>query len=254
MTQTSGKETGKKDAMAAPPPRQNRPGQRQRERLMRLERRRRRQRIWTSSIVALLLIALASLGLWQYQRYTDQQAATAAANAKATATKLNAIATAHTNATATVIAQNCFVSPPGTTTTNIYSGKATPTAGPSTSPPVSGKVVTQADGLKYIDIKVGSGPAAKQGDTVNVEYTGWTESNCQKFDSSYDRGGQPFAVTPLGKASIIPGWNEGLIGMKAGGTRRLLLPPSLAYGAQGSPPTIPANATLIFDVTVLSIK
>jgi FKBP-type peptidyl-prolyl cis-trans isomerase len=249
MTQTS-----KKDSMATPSSRQNRPGQRQRERLMRLERRRRRQRIWTSVIIALALIAVASLGVWQYQRYSSQQAATAAVHATATATKLNAIATAHANATATVIAENCFVSPPGTATTNIYSSAATPTAGPTTSPPVSGKVVTQRDGLKYIDIKVGTGPAAKQGSTVNVEYTGWTASNCQKFDSSYDRGGQPFAVTPLGQASIIPGWNEGLIGMKAGGTRRLLLPPSLAYGAAGSPPTIPANATLIFDVTVLSVK
>ncbi|GAC1346164.1 MAG: hypothetical protein NVSMB27_09300 [Ktedonobacteraceae bacterium] len=221
---------------------------------MRIERRKRRQRIWTSTIVALVLITVASLGLWQYQRFTDQQNATAAANATATAVKATSIANLHANATASVVTQNCFVAPPGTATTNIYSSAATPTAGPATAPPVTGNVITQPDSLKYIDINPGSGPAAKLGSTVSVEYTGWTASNCQKFDSSYDRKGQSFDVKPLGHASVIPGWNEGLLGMKAGGTRRLLIPPGLAYGAQGSPPVIPPNATLIFDVTALSVK
>jgi FKBP-type peptidyl-prolyl cis-trans isomerase len=86
-----------------------------------------------------------------------------------------------------------------------------------------------------------------------VQYTGWLASNGQKFDSSYDHGGQPFALT-LGQHQVIPGWEEGLIGMKPGGTRRILIPPALGYGAQGSPPAIPANSTLIFDVTMVSVQ
>jgi FKBP-type peptidyl-prolyl cis-trans isomerase len=94
---------------------------------------------------------------------------------------------------------------------------------------------------------------ATQGGTVSVEYTGWLESNGKKFDSSYDHGAQPFSVSPLGQANIIKGWNEGLVGMKAGGIRRIILPASLAYGSQSNK-IIPANATLIFDVTVLSVQ
>jgi FKBP-type peptidyl-prolyl cis-trans isomerase len=111
-----------------------------------------------------------------------------------------------------------------------------------------------ADGLQYIDIKQGTGAEAKEGSTVTVEYTGWLQSDGKKFDSSYDRGAQPFDVTPLGQAQVIPGWNKGLVGMKVGGTRRLIIGPDLAYGAAGSPPVIPANATLIFDVTVIAVK
>jgi FKBP-type peptidyl-prolyl cis-trans isomerase len=75
----------------------------------------------------------------------------------------------------------------------------------------------------------------------------------QKFESSYDDGKQPLSVSPLGQANVIMGWNQGLIGLKVGGTRRLIIPPSLGYGnqARGS---IPANSTLIFDVTVVSIS
>ncbi len=83
-------------------------------------------------------------------------------------------------------------------------------------------------------------------------YTGWVQGG-QKFDSSYDEGKQPFAVSPLGQASVITGWNQGLIGMKVGGTRRLIIPPNLGYGDQGRGP-IPPDATLIFDITVVSIS
>ena len=100
---------------------------------------------------------------------------------------------------------------------------------------------------------MGTGSAAKKGSKVSVEYTGWIASTCKKFDSSYDHGGQPFSVTPLGQASVIPGWNEGLVGMKVGGVRRIIIPAALGYGAQGNQ-AIPPNATLIFDVTVLSIQ
>lgn len=229
------------------PQRQTRPGQRQQERLMRLERRRRRRRITTSIVVAVLIVAIGSLSFWQYQNFTAQQIANQ--NAQATVT-----AKARTAANATATTRDCFVSPSGTKTSTIYSSAATPTAGPAKAPLITGTPVKLKDGLEYVDIVTGTGPAAKAGSTVNVEYTGWLASTCTKFDSSYDRSGQSFAVTPLGKAQIIQGWNEGLIGMKAGGTRRLLIPPSLGYGAQGSQGVIPANATLVFDVTVLSIK
>ncbi len=243
---------------------QRRPGQRQQERIMRLQRRRRRQQIWTSVIVALVIVVLASLGIWQYNRVqTQQQAASAAATAtttaraRATASTIAARATATSvaaaDATATAQAQSCFVSPPGTTPTSIYSGTATPTAGPASAPHIVGTPVNLSGGLEYIDIIKGTGATVKKGNTINVEYTGWVASTCKKFDSSYDRKGQAFS-TPIGTGQVIPGWDQGLIGMKAGGTRRLYIPAALAYGAQGQPPTIPPNAILIFDVTLLSVK
>jgi cytoskeletal protein RodZ len=208
-----------------------RPGQRQQERLMRLERRRRRRRIWTSVLVAVVVIALAGLSFWQYQRFVAQQAS--AGSAKKT--------TAH-------VGPNC-----STATSSVPIYDSTPTAGPASPPTVAGSPANNSDGLQCLDIKVGTGAVAQSGSTVSVEYTGWLASTGKKFDSSYDRGAQPFSVTPLGQASVIQGWNEGLAGMKAGGIRRLIIPGSLAYGAQGNQ-GIPPNATLIFDVTVLSVQ
>lgn len=126
---------------------------------------------------------------------------------------------------------------------------ATPT---STQSPGSGanQVVTQS-GLKYEDLAVGTGPAAKVGDTVAVHYTGTLEDGT-KFDSSVDRG-EPLEFT-LGQGRVIPGWEEGIQGMQVGGKRKLTVPPDLGYGASGYPPVIPANATLIFDVELVSIN
>jgi len=209
-----------------------RPGQRQQERLMRLERRRRRRRIWTSVLVAVVVIALAGLSFWQYQRFVAQQASAGSAKKP----------TAH-------VGPNC-----STATSSVPIYDSTPTAGPASPPTVAGSPANNSDGLQCLDIKVGTGTVAQSGSTVSVEYTGWLASSGQKFDSSYDNGGQPFSVTPLGQAQVIKGWNVGLVGMKAGGTRRIIIPASLGYGAQGFPPKIPANATLIFDVTVLSVQ
>lgn len=232
---------------------QRKPGQRQQERLMRLARRRKRQQIWASVIVALVLIGFGIFGLVQYQGYTAHQQTLAAAATSTADVKANTQATANTNASATagVQASATAISQALLTAT---SGSPIPTSGPAKPPAVSGTPVKLAGGLQYIDVKQGSGPAAVAGSTVQVEYTGWLQSNGKKFDSSYDHGGQPFAVTPLGQAQIIPGWNEGLVGVKAGGVRRLIIPPALGYGAQGSPPVIPANATLIFDVTIVSVQ
>lgn len=116
---------------------------------------------------------------------------------------------------------------------------------------VTGEPTKTADGLQYWDIKVGTGAVAQTGQTVKVHYTGWLTSG-KKFDSSV--GGAPFEVTPLGNAPVIKGWNEGIVGMKVGGKRQLRIPPDLAYGADGYPGAIPPNATLIFDVQLLSVK
>ncbi len=100
------------------------------------------------------------------------------------------------------------------------------------------------------DLVVGSGPTAAVGDVVTVNYVG-TLTNGTKFDSSYDRG-QPY-VFRLGVGAVIAGWDQGVPGMRVGGKRRLTIPPSLAYGSAGYPPAIPPNATLIFDIELLSI-
>lgn len=113
------------------------------------------------------------------------------------------------------------------------------------------ETTAQTTGLKKEIIKEGTGPVAKAGDTVEVHYTGTLE-NGSKFDSSLDRG-QPFSF-PLGQGMVIKGWDEGVAGMKVGEKAKLTIPASLGYGANGYPPVIPGNATLIFEVELLGIK
>jgi peptidylprolyl isomerase len=116
-------------------------------------------------------------------------------------------------------------------------------------------VTTKPDGLQMIDLKVGTGPMPKPGQTVAVNYTGWLYENGKKgakFDSSLDRG-QPFEF-PVGKQQVITGWDEGVATMKVGGRRTLIIPPALAYGARGAGTAIPPNATLIFDVELVRLK
>ncbi len=135
-------------------------------------------------------------------------------------------------------------------------GPAIP-ATPAPKPPAlpsGAKTVNGDQGLQYVDITPGCGRAVQAGDNVLVNYTGWLQSSGTEFDSSLGAGRTPFEVDNVGQAQVITGWNLGLVGMKQGGTRRLIIPAALAYGDQGSPPTIPSNATLIFDVTVVGFK
>ena len=105
--------------------------------------------------------------------------------------------------------------------------------------------------LESVDEVEGKGRAAVTGDTVRVHYTG-TLTNGTKFDSSRDRN-EPFEFK-LGAGNVIKGWDQGVVGMKVGGKRKLTIPYDLAYGAAGSPPAIPPKATLKFDIELLEIK
>ena len=111
--------------------------------------------------------------------------------------------------------------------------------------------ITTASGLVYEDTVVGEGAEAKAGQQVIVHYTGWL-TNGSKFDSSKDRN-DPFEFS-LGMCQVIGGWDEGVQGMKIGGTRKLTIPPHLGYGARGAGGVIPPNATLVFEVELLGLR
>jgi peptidylprolyl isomerase len=157
----------------------------------------------------------------------------------------------------------------GSTVSPSASTSSTPTpAAPKTcatikpNPPTKGSPVvpqvkgTLSDKLVTKDIKVGHGPAAKKGATVNVLYTGVSCDTGKVFDASWLHPPlKPFPVSPLGSAQVIPGWNQGLIGIKAGGTRELIIPEALGYGTAGQPSAgIEPNDTLVFLVEAKSVK
>jgi peptidylprolyl isomerase len=113
---------------------------------------------------------------------------------------------------------------------------------------------TAPTGLVYKDIKKGRGPEAVAGQTVDVQYTGVLFKDGTKFDASWDRGVEPFSF-PLGQGQVIPGWDQGVAGMKKGGRRLLVIPPELAYGEQGTPGgPIGPNEPLVFVVDLENIK
>jgi FKBP-type peptidyl-prolyl cis-trans isomerase len=114
-----------------------------------------------------------------------------------------------------------------------------------------GSETTTSSGLKYVDEVVGTGASPSPGKRVTVHYTG-TLTNGTKFDSSRDRA-QPYTF-PIGAGEVIKGWDEGVMSMKVGGKRKLIIPANLAYGPAGRPPTIPPNATLLFDIELLDVK
>ena|GEM_PF-531037 len=129
----------------------------------------------------------------------------------------------------------------------LRGGSSTPTSGSIVTGP--GGEVTTPSGLKYIDEVVGTGASPKEGQNVTVHYTGTLE-NGTKFDSSVDKG-QPYTF-PIGKGMVIKGWDEGIMTMKVGGKRHLIIPGHLAY-PQGRP-GIPPNATLLFEVELLGVQ
>jgi len=120
---------------------------------------------------------------------------------------------------------------------------------PATPPELTAEPVTTASGLQYIDIVIGTGASPTPEQTVRVDYTGWLQDGGTKFDSSIDRG-QPVEFV---LEDLIAGWVEGIQTMQVGGTRRLIVPPHLAYGAEGRT-GIPPNATLIFDIDLLEVR
>ncbi|MGA2695652.1 MAG: FKBP-type peptidyl-prolyl cis-trans isomerase [Terriglobales bacterium] len=129
--------------------------------------------------------------------------------------------------------------------------KATMKTDTSVPTKVTGEGTTTADGLKYWDIKLGTGATAATGQNVTVHYTGWL-TNGKKFDSSVDRN-EPFQFG-LGQHQVIKGWDEGVAGMKVGGKRQLHIPAALAYGDRGAGGVIPPGADLIFDVELLKVQ
>lgn len=131
--------------------------------------------------------------------------------------------------------------------------QTTPATPDTAAAPAAGMegMTTTSSGLKYVDLVAGTGATPQAGQTVSVNYTGWLQ-NGTKFDSSYDRG-QPISFQ-LGQGQVIQGWDEGLSTMKVGGKRRLVIPPNLAYGAQGRPPVIPPNAELTFEVELMDVR
>lgn len=121
------------------------------------------------------------------------------------------------------------------------------------------QIVSAAPQLQVLEVKTGAGAEAELGKTVYVNYTGWlfkpfaTRQHGKKFDSSLDAGRTPIDFK-LGAGRVIKGWEQGIAGMKVGGKRTLVIPPSLAYGVRGSPPDIPPNADLIFDVELMKVE
>ncbi len=136
-------------------------------------------------------------------------------------------------------------SAPAASTTDQESSTVTQTIPSQTAP------TTSNEKLQIVDEKVGTGEAIKKGDTVEIKYTG-TLTNGTVFDSTDKHGGTPFE-TQIGVGQVIKGWDEGIIGMKVGGKRKLTIPPSLGYGDQAAG-SIPPNSTLIFQVELVGIK
>jgi len=136
-----------------------------------------------------------------------------------------------------------------TQTPSAQSRTPVPTAANNPPPTVEGEATVTASGLQITDIQVGTGAEAKARETVTVNYTGWLADGTM-FDSSSLHGGPTqFALVDVN----VAGWREGVPGMKVGGKRRLIIPPNLAYGAEGITGVIPPNATLTFDIELVSV-
>lgn len=138
------------------------------------------------------------------------------------------------------------------TSTESTESKESTTSAKKTKPQIEVPQGAPPKQLEIEDLEEGSGAEAKAGDEVTVQYVGVNYKNGEEFDASWDRG-EPFPFQ-LGAGFVIPGWDKGIEGMKVGGRRELIIPPDLAYGAAGSPPSIGPNQTLIFVVDLLAVE
>jgi peptidylprolyl isomerase len=139
-----------------------------------------------------------------------------------------------------------------TSTPSTTATAKTPTTGPlSKEPKVTVPTGSAPSKLETKELITGTGAEAKDGDTVTVNYVGVLYKGGKEFNASWETK-EPFTFT-LGKGQVIPGWDQGIPGMKVGGRRELIIPSALAYGAKGSPPKIPANAPLVFVVDLLGV-
>ena len=131
----------------------------------------------------------------------------------------------------------------------LAAGKSSVCAEPEPAPPVQ---IVLPSGVRYVDLKQGTGEEAREGKILEVHYTGWLKDNHAKFDSTQD------STTPLtlrlGAGDVIKGLDEGLVGMKVGGKRRLTIPPELGFGKAGGGERIPPDATLIYEVDLLTVR
>jgi FKBP-type peptidyl-prolyl cis-trans isomerase len=149
-------------------------------------------------------------------------------------------------------ADNALIKSSSTGSTGATGTATTPTSGPlSKEPAVSPAKGAPPTTLVKRELIVGTGPEAKPGQSVTVNYVGALYSSGTVFDASWKRH-EPF-VFALGKHQVITGWDEGVAGMKVGGRRELIIPPGLGYGSKGVPPRIPANATLVFVIDLLAV-
>jgi peptidylprolyl isomerase len=139
---------------------------------------------------------------------------------------------------------------PTSTNNTATTGSSTP---PSTAPTVTVPSGPKPTTLEKRDLIVGTGAEATSGRNVRVQYTGVAWSTGRKFDSSWDRGAEPFSFR-LGAGMVIPGWDQGVAGMRVGGRRQLIIPPHLAYGERGAGANIGPNETLIFVVDLVAVE
>lgn len=139
------------------------------------------------------------------------------------------------------------------TTTTPSTTTTTPSAPNSSKPKVRVPKGSPPKKLVIKDLVKGKGRVARSGDEISVQYVGVDYKTGKQFDASWDRGAQPLPFQ-LGAGQVIPGWDRGVVGMRIGGRRQLIIPPALAYGTQGQPPAIGPNATLVFVVDLLGIQ